>query len=53
VQSFRVLHRYADYIAVNVSSPNTPGLRSLQDRAALTELLSALAGERAGVPICV
>lgn len=32
----------ADYIAVNVSSPNTPGLRSLQDRAPLNELLGAL-----------
>jgi dihydroorotate dehydrogenase len=53
VRSFRVLHRYADYVAVNVSSPNTPGLRSLQDRAALGDLLGALAGERAGVPILV
>lgn len=32
----------ADYIAVNVSSPNTPGLRSLQDRQALTDLLATL-----------
>ncbi len=32
----------ADYIAVNISSPNTPGLRALQDRAALTGLLGAL-----------
>jgi dihydroorotate dehydrogenase len=53
VQSFRVLQRYADYIAVNVSSPNTPGLRSLQDRAALSSLLGALAGEGAGVPLLV
>ncbi len=30
---------YADYITINVSSPNTPGLRGLQDRAALAELL--------------
>lgn len=40
--SLRVLLPYADYIAVNVSSPNTPGLRSLQDRGALDELLGTL-----------
>jgi dihydroorotate dehydrogenase len=43
--SLRMLAPYADYIAVNVSSPNTPGLRSLQDSAALDELLRALTGE--------
>lgn len=32
----------ADYLVVNVSSPNTPGLRALQDRGALTELLGAV-----------
>ncbi|AZQ13346.1 quinone-dependent dihydroorotate dehydrogenase [Halorubrum sp. PV6] len=32
-----------DYFVVNVSSPNTPGLRELQDRAALEEILDALA----------
>jgi dihydroorotate dehydrogenase len=53
VRSLRVLHRYADYVAVNVSSPNTPGLRSLQDRAALADLLGALAAERTGVPLLV
>ena len=42
--SYRVLHRYADYVAVNVSSPNTPGLRSLQDKSAISDLLGALAG---------
>jgi dihydroorotate dehydrogenase len=36
----------ADYLAVNVSSPNTPGLRSLQSRAALEELLQPLAAEK-------
>lgn len=40
--SFGLLVPYADYVAVNVSSPNTPGLRSLQDAAALRELLRAL-----------
>jgi dihydroorotate dehydrogenase len=43
VSSLRALEPYADYFAVNVSSPNTPGLRGLQDKAALAELLSALA----------
>jgi dihydroorotate dehydrogenase len=42
--SYNLLHRYADYIAVNVSSPNTPGLRTLQDRTALAALLGALVG---------
>ncbi|MGS0687360.1 quinone-dependent dihydroorotate dehydrogenase [Nakamurella sp. GG22] len=43
--SLRAVYRYADYIAVNVSSPNTPGLRQLQDRAPLDELLAALTTE--------
>ena len=42
--SLRAVHRHADYIAVNVSSPNTPGLRSLQEREPLLELLGALTG---------
>ncbi len=33
---------YADYLTVNISSPNTPGLRALQDKGALTELLTAV-----------
>ena len=36
--SLRLLAPYADYLAVNVSSPNTPGLRSLQDADTLAEL---------------
>ncbi len=40
--SLRRLHRFADYVAINVSSPNTPGLRSLQDADALRSLLDAL-----------
>lgn len=41
---------YASYLAVNVSSPNTPGLRALQDESALTELIDGVieaAGENA------
>jgi dihydroorotate dehydrogenase len=34
----------ADFIVINVSSPNTPGLRQLQDRAPLDELLAAVMG---------
>ena len=34
--SLRLLAPYADYVAVNVSSPNTPGLRALQDADSLT-----------------
>ncbi|HVV10406.1 MAG TPA: quinone-dependent dihydroorotate dehydrogenase [Amycolatopsis sp.] len=40
--SLRTLYEYADYFAVNVSSPNTPNLRALQDKSALAELLSEL-----------
>jgi dihydroorotate dehydrogenase len=38
-----------DYLAVNVSSPNTPGLRTLQSRQALHDLLAPLAEERSGL----
>lgn len=40
--SFRVLWPYLDFFVVNVSSPNTPNLRQLQDKAALNEILAAL-----------
>ncbi len=45
VISLRRLYQYGDYFAVNVSSPNTPGLRSLQDSGQLRELLTALHAE--------
>ena len=45
VTSLRRLYQYGDYFAVNVSSPNTPGLRSLQDAGQLRELLAALRHE--------
>ncbi len=45
--SFRLLADHADYVAVNVSSPNTPGLRELQDAAWLQPLLAALVAENA------
>ncbi|HLL70287.1 MAG TPA: quinone-dependent dihydroorotate dehydrogenase [Pyrinomonadaceae bacterium] len=40
--SFEIVHPHADYITVNVSSPNTPNLRELQRADALTELLASL-----------
>jgi dihydroorotate dehydrogenase len=41
--AFVALAPLADYVAVNISSPNTPGLRKLHERAALEELVLALA----------
>ncbi|WP_420148887.1 quinone-dependent dihydroorotate dehydrogenase [Spirosoma sp.] len=43
--SFRELFDTVDYFVVNVSSPNTPGLRDLQEREPLTKLLTALEQE--------
>jgi dihydroorotate dehydrogenase len=40
--SFRVLRELADFFVVNVSSPNTPNLRQLQDKAALDEIFAAI-----------
>ncbi|MBT8280839.1 MAG: quinone-dependent dihydroorotate dehydrogenase [Muriicola sp.] len=42
---FRSLFSYVDYFVVNVSSPNTPGLRELQEKAPLTALLKSLQEE--------
>ena len=47
VACLRRLYPLADYIAVNVSSPNTPGLRGLQEGRRLERLLAALLAERA------
>src|SRR5437667_12050129 len=47
--SFRLLRDFADYITLNVSSPNTPGLRDLQEPAPLSQLLRAIATEPAPV----
>jgi dihydroorotate dehydrogenase len=40
--SFRVLKSHLDFFVVNVSSPNTPNLRQLQDKQALNEILAAV-----------
>jgi dihydroorotate dehydrogenase len=48
----RAMAPLADYLTVNISSPNTPGLRDLQAGGELVELLSAVADARSGgVPI--
>jgi dihydroorotate dehydrogenase len=52
--SFQRLYPFGDYFVLNVSSPNTPGLRALQDRAALDELLEHIQGRNAhGKPVLV
>jgi dihydroorotate dehydrogenase len=43
--SFRLLRDLADYITLNISSPNTPGLRELQEPEKLSELLYAINNE--------
>jgi dihydroorotate dehydrogenase len=45
VTSLRTLNGLGDYFAINVSSPNTPNLRTLQDAGALRELITALKAE--------
>lgn len=47
--SFRLLKPFGDYFVVNVSSPNTPDLRKLQEKERLDELLGALQQENRGV----
>lgn len=42
---FKALYPYVDYFVVNVSSPNTPNLRALQEKEPLTQLLSLLQAE--------
>lgn len=52
--SFGLLADYADYLVLNVSSPNTPNLRQLQDESRLRELLGAIMAAnraRAATPV--
>lgn len=51
--SFRKLRAHADYIALNISSPNTPGLRELHGGERLYGLLRAISGERGKLPLLV
>jgi dihydroorotate dehydrogenase len=48
--SFRVLQPLLDFFVINVSSPNTPNLRQLQDKAALDEILAAVESAQAQAP---
>src|SRR5204863_1698725 len=43
--SFRLLREFADYVVLNVSSPNTPGLRTLQEHDPLQQLLGVIRKE--------
>jgi len=49
VTGLKALAPWADYVTVNISSPNTPGLRALQGRGELEELLGRLMRARAGL----
>lgn len=58
LEGLRAVHALADYVTVNVSSPNTAGLRGMQEADVLNPLLEALAAERdslathgSGVPL--
>ncbi|WP_127793273.1 quinone-dependent dihydroorotate dehydrogenase [Agromyces sp. LHK192] len=52
-RSAKVLAPFADYLVVNVSSPNTPGLRGLQELDALAPLLEAVRLASGGTPLLV
>ena len=51
VGGIRSMSPVARYLTINISSPNTPGLRSLQDEGALDELLAAVQEARSNRPI--
>ncbi|MFD2341774.1 quinone-dependent dihydroorotate dehydrogenase [Clavibacter tessellarius] len=53
VRSTRLVAPVADYLAVNVSSPNTPGLRGLQEIELLRPLLTRIRDAAGGVPVLV
>lgn len=50
VELLRRVHDRADYVTINISSPNTPDLRKLQTRAFIENLLGAVAKERQRLP---
>lgn len=51
--SFRTLLPFGDYFVINVSSPNTPGLRQLQDTGSLTAIIRELKAIDASKPLLV
>lgn len=53
VAGLKALGPYADYVTVNVSSPNTPGLRGLQNKAELEDLLGRLEEARTGAGLAI
>ncbi|HEY4225953.1 MAG TPA: quinone-dependent dihydroorotate dehydrogenase [Pseudolysinimonas sp.] len=53
LESTRLLAPHADYLVVNVSSPNTPGLRGLQQLDKLAPLLEAVRDAAGGTPVLV
>lgn len=52
-ESYRLLHSFGDYFVINVSSPNTPGLRTLQDKGPLLEIIQAIREVDATRPLFV
>jgi dihydroorotate dehydrogenase len=53
VESFRKLKTLGDYFVLNVSSPNTPGLRKLQEGSLIRELFRQVQAENPGKPLLV
>lgn len=51
IYCFHALYDHVDYFVVNVSSPNTPGLRDLQEKGPLMHILNTLQGLNAGKPV--
>ena len=52
-ESFRIVHPFGAYFVINVSSPNTPGLRELQDKGPLLEIIEAMREIDANKPLFV
>jgi len=50
IKGFAALYDYVDYFVVNVSSPNTPGLRELQEKEPLTHILNSLQEQNSAKP---
>ena len=53
IRSFDQLHALGDYFVLNVSSPNTPELRKLQEKGAIEKLFSAIRENKYGKPLLV
>jgi dihydroorotate dehydrogenase len=51
LESFKILSSYGDYFVINVSSPNTPGLRDLQQVSEIEKIFSQLKSYRSDKPI--